>query len=133
MSREDPAEYVLERAHNSPEILHTGLIQLMYGGGGIRSDESEDVRPSSMRENYLCDFTLPHLMLERYWRRDASGTRPCVFLHVPGGWKQEDVRRADKVALGLIALCRGVNFPNCIVWKQANSGCSTTTILEMKG
>lgn len=40
-------------------------------------------------------------MLE-YWRRNPNGQRPCMFLHVPNGLKDEDIERGRDVAQGLI-------------------------------
>ena len=113
-----------KETYNSPEILHTGFdtddVWRRWKSGLM----SEDVRPSNNAGHYLCDFTYYTSMLE-YWRRDASGTRPCVFLHVPGGWKQEDILRGRLVALGLIAACVGSQLSRASHGKQANSGCST--------
>ena len=89
-----------------------GLIQGMYG---------EDVRPSNNAGRYLCDFTYYASMLE-YWRRDANGTRPCMFLHVPGGWKEKDILRGREVALGLIAACVASQRSRGSEGKQANNG-----------
>ncbi|KAL2045015.1 hypothetical protein N7G274_002790 [Stereocaulon virgatum] len=112
-----------KEAYNSPEILHTGFdtddVWRRWKSGLM----SEDVRPSSNAGHYLCDFIYYTSMLE-YWRRDASATRPCVFLHVPGGRKQKDVLRGKQVALGLIAACVGSQLSNASYRKQANSGCS---------
>ena len=65
---------------------------------------SEDLRPSSNAGHYLCDFTYYASMLE-YWRRDNEKRRPCMFLHVPGGYGEDDVLKGKEVALGLIAAC----------------------------
>lgn len=62
---------------------------------------SVDLRPSNNAGHYLCDFTYYACMLE-YWRRDPRGQRPCMFLHVPSGLEEEDIRRGREAALGLI-------------------------------
>ena len=36
------------------------------------------------------------------WRREPKGRRPCMFLHVPNGLEEEDIRRGREAALGLI-------------------------------
>ncbi|CAF9926071.1 MAG: hypothetical protein ALECFALPRED_003351 [Alectoria fallacina] len=62
----------------------------------------EDLRPSNNAGHYLCDFTYYASLLE-YWRREPKGRRPCMFLHVPNGLEEEDIRRGREAALGLIA------------------------------
>lgn len=61
-----------------------------------------DLRPSNNAGHYLCDFTYYACLLE-YWRRDPKGRRPCMFLHVPSGLEEEDIRRGREATLGLIA------------------------------
>ena len=60
-----------------------------------------DLRPSNNAGHYLCDFIYYASMLE-YWRREPRGQRPCMFLHVPSGLEEEDIRRGREAALGLI-------------------------------
>jgi pyroglutamyl-peptidase len=95
-----------KEVYKSPEILHTSFdtedVWRRWKSGLV----GEDVRPSNNAGHYLCDFTYYACMLE-YWRRDPDGQRPCIFLHVPGGWSAEDVLRGKEVALGLIAACVG--------------------------
>lgn len=107
--------------YGSPEILHTGFdtedVWRRWKSGLM----SEDVRPSNNAGHYLCDFIYYTSMLE-YWRRDANGIRPCVFLHVPGGWQEEDVIRGREVALRLIATCVGSQMSSRSEKKEANGG-----------
>ena len=92
--------------YGAPEILHTGFdtedVWRRWKSGLM----SEDIRPSNNAGHYLCDFTYYASMLE-YWRRDSNQMRPCMFLHVPGGYDEEDVIQGREVTLGLIAACVG--------------------------
>jgi len=46
----------------------------------------------------------------QYWKGDAEGERPVVFLHVPGGTEEVDLVRGRKVVLALIrALAEGTS------------------------
>jgi len=92
--------------YKSPEIPHTSFDTEDVWRRWKLDLMDEDVRPSNDAGHYLCDFTYYTSILE-YWRRDSQGWRPCMFLHVPGGWGAEDVRQGRGVALGLIAACVG--------------------------
>ena len=107
--------------YGSPEILHTGFDTGDVWRRWKSGFTNEDVRPSNNAGRYLCDFTYYASMLE-YWRRDANGTRPCMFLHVPGGWKEKDILRGREVALGLIAACVASQRSRGSEGKQANNG-----------
>lgn len=63
---------------------------------------NEDIRSSDDAGRYLCDF-IYYTSLVEYWRRDPTGARPVMFLHVPGGSFEDDVDRGTRVTLGLIA------------------------------
>ena len=93
-----------EDTYGAPEILYTGFdtedVWRRWKSGVM----SEDVRPSNNAGHYLCDFTYYACMLE-YWRRDSNQMMPCMFLHVPGGYDEEDIIRGREVTLGLIAAC----------------------------
>lgn len=65
-----------------------------------------DLRPSCNAGHYLCDFIYYACMFE-YWRREPRGPRPCMFLHVPSGLEEDDIRRGTEVALGLITALVG--------------------------
>ena len=90
-----------QREYNAPERLHTSFdtedVWRRWKSGLMNAD----LRPSHNAGHYLCDFTYYASMLE-YWRRDPKGQRPCMFLHVPNGLEDEDIRRGRDVALGLI-------------------------------
>lgn len=91
-----------QREYNAPERLHTSFdtedVWRRWKSGLM----DVDLRPSNNAGHYLCDFTYYACMLE-YWRRDPKGPRPCMFLHVPSGLEEEDIRRGRDVALGLIS------------------------------
>ncbi len=95
-----------EDKYGAPEILYTGFdtedVWRRWKSGLM----SEDIRPSNNAGHYLCDFTYYASMLE-YWRRDSNQMRPCMFLHVPGGYDEEDIIKGREVTLGLIAACVG--------------------------
>ncbi|KAI4155503.1 MAG: hypothetical protein LQ340_000956, partial [Diploschistes diacapsis] len=61
----------------------------------------EDVRPSKDPGRFLCDFIYYTGQLE-YWKRNPSGDRPVMFLHVPGDHTEEAIEKGVKVAGGLI-------------------------------
>lgn len=92
--------------YKSPEILHSSFDTEDVWRRWKSEMLDEDVRPSNNAGHYLCDFTYYASMVE-YWRRDPEGHRPCMFLHVPGGWAAENVLEGKQVALGLIAACVG--------------------------
>ena len=66
----------------------------------------EDVRPSGNAGRYLCEYIYYASMLES-WRRGPEGHRRCMFLHVPGGTTEEDLKRGTKIVLALIAALVG--------------------------
>ena len=68
---------------------------------GLTSKQEEDVRPSSDAGYFLCDFIYYTGLLE-YWKRDPTGDRPVVFLHVPGGHAKKDIEKGTKVAEALL-------------------------------
>ena len=85
----------------APERLHTSFdaedVWRRWKSGLM----NVDLRPSNNAGHYLCDFIYYASMLE-YWRREPRGQRPCMFLHVPSGLEEEDIRRGREAALGLI-------------------------------
>ena len=90
-----------EREYKAPEKLHTSFdtedVWRRWKSGLVNMD----LRPSNNAGHYLCDFIYYACMLE-YWRREPSEQRPCMFLHVPSGLEEEDIRRGKEAALGLI-------------------------------
>lgn len=92
--------------HKAPERLHTSFdsedVWRRWKSGLV----NEDLRPSHNAGHYLCDFIYYACMFE-YWWREPGGSRPCMFLHVPSGLEEEDIRRGREVALGLITALVG--------------------------
>lgn len=88
--------------YKAPETLNTSFDTEDVWRRWKSSLVNEDLRPSNNAGHYLCDFTYYASMLE-YWRRDPKGKRPCMFLHVPNGLEEEDIKRGREAALGLIA------------------------------
>lgn len=86
----------------APEKLHTSFdvedVWRRWKSGLM----NVDLRPSNNAGHYLCDFTYYACMLE-YWRREPSGQRLCMFLHVPSGLEEEDINRGREAALGLVS------------------------------
>lgn len=95
-----------QKEYKAPETLHTtfdtGSVWRRWKSGLMK----EDLRPSNNAGHYLCDFIYYACMVE-YWRREPRGHRPCMFLHVPSGLEEEDIKRGKEVALGLIAALVG--------------------------
>ena len=90
-----------QREYNAPERLHTSFNTEDVWRRWKSKLMNVDLRPSNNAGHYLCDFTYYACMLE-YWRRGPKRQRPCMFLHVPSGQDEEDIRRGRDVALGLI-------------------------------
>lgn len=92
--------------HKAPERLHTSFdfedVWRRWKSGLME----RDLRPSCNAGHYLCDFIYYACMFE-YWRREPRGPRPCMFLHVPSGLEEDDIRRGTEVALGLITALVG--------------------------
>ena len=95
------ADTFWQKEYNAPEMLRPSIdtedVWRRWKAGLM----DEDLRPSNDAGHYLCDFTYYTSMVE-YWRRDPKGERPCMFLHVPGGWNEENIERGRGVALELI-------------------------------
>ena len=90
-----------QREYKAPERLHTSFNTEDVWRRWKSRFVNVDLRPSNNAGHYLCDFTYYASMLE-YWRRDPEGQRPCMFLHVPNGVEEADLKRGRDVALGLI-------------------------------
>ncbi|KAI9876925.1 MAG: hypothetical protein M1830_005281 [Pleopsidium flavum] len=97
-SADPPGDDERERG---PEMLQSTVVN----GRVLRAWQDGvpdfDVRLSDDAGRYLCDFTYYTSLLE-FWRRGPEGERPVVFLHVPGGFAEEDLVRGREVVVALI-------------------------------
>lgn len=89
----------LEVSHSIP--LFSFQLSMMLTTNLI-PPQSEDLRSSTDPGYYLCDY-IYYTSLFEYWHRDPNGPRPVMFLHVPGGFEEEDIERGREATLGLIS------------------------------
>ena len=112
--------------YKSPEVLHTTFDTEDVWRRWKSCFPNEDVRSSNNAGHYLCDFTYYTSMVE-YWRRDPGGKRPCMFLHVPGGYSADDVLKGREITLGLIAACVGSETTKRNLQEEYGNGDATAT------
>lgn len=89
--------------YRAPETLHTSFDTDDVWRRWKAGLPDEDLRPSDDPGRYLCGF-MYYTSLVEYWRHGGAdqSKRPVMFLHVPGGYSDDDLESGRKVTLGLI-------------------------------
>ena len=90
-----------DEVYHAPAILKTTFDMEAVQKKWKASQPKEDLRVSEDAGMFLCEFIYFTSLVE-YWRHDTGGPRPVLFLHVPDGQDEADLKRGRKITLGLL-------------------------------